>query len=188
MNRRNHFRVEILVPVKWRVLKDEETALVRKGLGDRILKNEQLPSPIEEYLEQVSPGSKDEQLFRTFQLLNNKLDYIIDQIISNKLGKESDHDDVTEISASGLKFVTLKRLDPGTLLKMNLIIPGTFQYQMDLIAEIVRAEEKDQGFVTAARFIHINEKDRDSIVKVVFQKQRKDIRKIKSGESEDELD
>ncbi|MFC1892403.1 PilZ domain-containing protein, partial [Thermodesulfobacteriota bacterium] len=150
--------------------------------------SEELPSPIDEYLEQVSPGSKDEQLFRAFQLINNKLDYIIEQIASNDLGSTGTQDDVIEISASGLKFVTREHLEPGSFLKMNLLMPGTFQYQMDFIAEVVRIEEIANGFITAAKFIQIKEEARDSIVKVVFQKQRKEIRNIKTGGNDNEHD
>jgi len=188
MNRRNHFRIEMSVPVKWQLLGEKEIALVKKGMGDSLFKSEELSSPIDEYLEQVSPGSKDEQLFRAFQLINNKLDYIIEQIASNDLGSTGTQDDVIEISASGLKFVTREHLESGSFLKMNLLMPGTFQYQMDFIAEVVRIEENANGFVTAAKFIQIKEEARDSIVKVVFQKQRKEIRNIKSGGNDNEHD
>ena len=123
MNRRDHFRIEMLVPVKWQVLNDKEIALVQKGLGENLFESEELPSPIDEYIEQLSPGSGDEPIFRAFQLLNNKLDYIIEQIDSNNRKSKGAKDDVIEISASGLKFVTGEHLETGIFLKMTLIMP-----------------------------------------------------------------
>ena len=188
VNRRNHFRVEILVPVKWQVLNEEETELVKKGLGNTLFRHDDLPSLIDEFLEQVPPGSNEEQLYRSLQLLNNKLDFIIDQIFSKSIDSAPGQDDVIEISASGLKFTTKEHLDIHTFLKMNLIMPGVFQYQMEFIAEVLRVDEKDNGFIIAARIVHIDEEARDSIVKVVFHKQRMDIRRQKANQGDNNVD
>ena len=187
-NKRTNFRVEILVPVNWETLNDEEIKLVKQGLGDSLFKEEELPGPIDEFIEQAGPGSKEEQLYRSLQHINNKLDFIIEQLASDSLDKQHRIDNVIDISASGLKFATDIQLGKGTLLKMKLILPGTFQYQMNLIAEVLRYEKIDNAFITAARIVYIDEEARDSIIKVVFQKQRKDIRKQKVLEEKVHVD
>ena len=179
-NRRSHFRVEILIPVKWRVLNREETELVEKGLGHSLFKKDGLPNPIDELLEQVTPGSNEEQIFRSLQLLNNKLDFIIEQILSESAESMPGRDDLIEISASGLKFGTREKVDVGEFLKMSLFMPGTIQYQIELVASTVRVEAFENGSIIAARIVHIDNDARDSIVKTVFQKQRSDIRRIKA--------
>lgn len=127
-------------------------------------------------MEEADPGSKEEQLYRCLQLINNKLDFIIDQTLLKSTENPSDLDDVIEISGSGLKFTSRKYVKPGTLLKMSLIMPETLQYQMEFIAEVVRGEEKGNSFINAVRILVVNEDTRDSIVQIVFQKQRKEIR------------
>ncbi|MBN1625123.1 MAG: PilZ domain-containing protein [Deltaproteobacteria bacterium] len=184
VNKRGHFRVEILVPVKWQVLNEEETEKVKNGTGSSLFRQEGLPGPIEEFLEQASPGSKEEQLYRSLQLLNNKLDFIIDQLLSRSIDGTLNRDDIIEISASGLKLRTTENIDIGAFLKINLIMPGTFQYQLELIVEVLRIEERSDGFIIAARIICIDDDAQDSIVKTVFQKQRMDIRRLKSSQED----
>ena len=70
----------------------------------------------------------------------------------------------------------------GSYLKMNLIIPGTVQYQIGLIAEALRVESKDSNFIIAAKIVYIDDEARDSIIKTVFQKQRIDIRRVKTDQ------
>jgi len=178
-NKRNHFRVEILVPVRWQILNNSEIEIFKNGGGDTLLKAGGLPNPIDDLIDQATPGSESEQLYRALKYINNKLDFIIDQQISASIGEQFPQDDVIEISASGLKFSTKENLDQGTLLKMSLILPGTFQYQMDFIAQTMRIERSAQGYVVAAKILHIAEDSRDSIINVVFQKQRLDIRNKK---------
>jgi c-di-GMP-binding flagellar brake protein YcgR len=178
-NRRNHFRVEILVPVRWQILNNNEIEIFKNGGGDTLLKTEGLPNPIDDLIDQATPGSESEQLYQALKYINNKLDFIIEEQMSASIGKQSSQDDVIEISASGLKFFTKEKLDQGNLLKMSLILPGTFQYQMDFIARTMRIEKNAQGYVVAAKFLHISDDSRDSIINVVFQKQRLDIRNKK---------
>ena len=181
-NRRDHFRVEIIVPAKWQLLNQQEIELVNEGLESVIFKTDGLPSPIDEILAQTAPGSEEEHMYHSLQFINNKLDFIIEQLLPNSMKSMTGQGDVFEISASGLKFICNENLEIGNLIKMNLILPGTFKYQMNFIAEVMRVEEKDIGFITAVRYTHINDDDRDSIIDVVFRKQRLDIRVQKSRE------
>ena len=108
-NRRNHFRAQILIPVKWRILSKGETELVKNGMGSNLFREHGLPGPIEEFLEQAPPGSKEEQMYRSLQLLNNKLDFIIEQVLSESIYKTSNQNEINDISASGLKFTSHER-------------------------------------------------------------------------------
>ena len=187
VNRRKYFRAEITVPARWRVLMDEEIKLVEKGMGSTLFKSADLPGPIDELMEEAVPGSKEEQLYRCLQLINNKLDFIIDQTLLKSTENPSDLDDVIEISGSGLKFTSRKYVKPGTLLKMSLIMPETLQYQMEFIAEVVRAEEKGNSFINAVKILVVKEDTRESIVQVVFQRQRKEIRMERNDQEDNGL-
>ena len=178
-NRRKYFREEIIVPAQWQTLTDHEIELVKNGFGDTLFKGGNLPSPIDELMEQTPPGSDEEFLYRCLQLINNKLDFIIDQIFLKPGERRPKRGEVVDLSGSGLKFRSQDRLEAGTFLKLNLIVPGTFQYQLNLIIETMRFEERRDGFIIAAKIVDISEEDRDAIIKVVLQKQRNDIRKKK---------
>lgn len=181
-NRRDHFRVEMVVPVKWKILNNEEIQIVKNGMGDSLFKQGGVPSPIDNFLDEATPGSKDEQLYLTLKLLNNKLDFIIEELIFRSMENLPGHDNVIEISASGLKFTSFEKLSKGTLLKMELVMPGIIQYNMELIAEILRVAKDNDVFINAARIVSIKDDARDSIVKIVFQRQRIDIRNKKKPE------
>ncbi len=183
-NRREYYRTEVTVPAKWRVLDEKEKELAKKGLGLTLLGRSSITSPIDELLEQSSPGSEEEQLYRCLQLLNSKLDFVIEHMFFGSTDSATWSDRIVEVSGSGFQLLTRKKLNSGTLLLVELIMPGTFRYQMELIGEVMRAKAKDNGFVTAVRIIDIDEESRDAIVKIVFQKQRQDIRKGKVDQDE----
>lgn len=184
-NRREHFRVEITIPVSWKILTDDEIDILTKGMGDTLFKQSGIPSPIESFLDEVPKGSKDEQLFLALQLLNNKLDFIIEQILSSRSFDKNSNAKIMEISASGLKFASEEKFKEGTLLKMELMMPGIVEYDLELITEILRAAKKGDQYINAARIVHMKDNARDSIIKLVFQKQRMDIRNKKNLEDLD---
>ncbi len=182
INKRDHFRVEITVPVKWKLLSEDEIELVKNGMGNALFKQCGLPSPIDAFLEETPKGSKDEQLFQALKLLNNKLDYIIEQILSRPACDSKGQDNIIEISASGLKFASEEEFKEGALLKMEMIMPAVVQYNIELITEILRATKKRGKNIYATRIVCIRDDAHDSIIKMVFQKQRIDIRNRKSPE------
>jgi hypothetical protein len=55
---------------------------------------------------------------------------------------------------------------------------------MEFIAGIVRVEENGEGHIVAANILEIDEETRDAIIKVVFQKQRMEIRQEKGAREE----
>lgn len=182
MNRRKFYRGKITVPARWQPLTEEDSRLVFDGKGSELFKQADLLNPLDEMLERAEPGTSEKQILRCLQLLNNKLDFIIEQIFLKERETPPSRGDVIEISGSGLKFTSEKLLQKGTLLMMNLILPGTFEFQLELISEVLRSEDVGGGFVIAAKILEIREETRDEIIKVVLQKQRKEIRTGKTNQ------
>ena len=176
-NRRKYYRARIVLPASWDVLDDEQAALVKQGMGSSLLERAVCPSPIDEFLSQAAPGSQEERLYRCMQLLNNKLDFLIERALSGPDEDRISLDDVIEISGSGLKFLTHESLSQGDVLRMNIVIPETFLYRMEFLAEVLRVESQGSGHLVAARIVAIDEDARDAIVQAVFRKQRQSIRR-----------
>lgn len=175
-NRRKYYRAEIVLPVSWEVLDPDQKALVEQGQGATLLNKGRLMSPIDEYLAKADPGSEEKHIYRCLQLVNNKLDFIIDQLM-NRSRLQRPMDDVIEISGSGLKFLTDDPLAGGDVLRMELLMPESFHYHMELLAEVVRVEPvEDHQYRVAAGIVAIDEECRDAIVQAVFKKQRQEIR------------
>jgi hypothetical protein len=179
-NRRKYYRARITLPVSWERLDEEARRLVEQGQGARLLRKGGLANPIDEYLAQAEPGSEERRIYRCLQLVNNKLDFLIDQLV-NRCERERPLDDVIEISGSGLKFITREPLSVGDLLRMDLLMPESFHYQMELLAEVVRVEEEEDASQVAAGIVAIDEEFRDAIVQAVFRKQRQEIREDRSS-------
>lgn len=175
-NRRAYYRAQISIPLKWRILLPEEGRIVRQGLGTNLFRDSGVPNPIDEFLEQAAPGSNEEKLYRSLQLMNNKLDFLIEHAFLHPDQSSPLRGDVIDISGSGLKFICRDHIPIGSLLKMDLVMPTTSRYQLELISEVVRIETQTGGYTVACRIIEIDEAARESIVNVVFQKQRKEIR------------
>jgi hypothetical protein len=177
-NKRNYFRVGISIPVRWRILNETETDLIKKGGGCSLLTQNVFKTQIDEMPVKTS-SIRNDQIDHSLQLLNIKLDYIINMMLNDSVSATED-DRVVEISASGLKFLTAEKIDPGIFLKMDLLIPGSPHFQVELIAEVLRVENMANDYLIAANIIWIDDEAREFIVKMSFEKQRIDIRRIKT--------
>ena len=81
-NRRKYYRARIVLPVSWELLDSDAKILVEEGHGATLLKKGGLMSPIDEYLSQAEPGTEEKRIYRCLQLVNNKLDFVIDRIVN----------------------------------------------------------------------------------------------------------
>jgi hypothetical protein len=180
--------MELNIPAKWQTLTDEESKLVREGYGSQLFRRYHFATPLDELLEQVDPGSPEEKLYRCVQLINNKLDFIIDQMQQEPSDSLSAPAEIVEMSGSGLRFICREYLPEGGLLKMDLVIPDSYYHQVELIVEVVRVQRIDDGFITAVNIIEVDEADRDSIVKVVFDRHRRKLRGTRSDEEGIQVD
>jgi hypothetical protein len=183
-NRRGFYRAEIRIPLKYRVLFPEEVIAVRQGSGKSLFRGGRMGSPMDDLVQQATPGSDNEHLYRCFQILNNKLDFLIEEVFLRPDGSAPMRGDLIDISGSGLKFACRDHVSIGSLLKLDLIIPATAQYQLEMVAEVVRVEARQGGYIMACHIKEIEEACRESIIQVVFQKQRSDIRNAR-GDQED---
>jgi len=183
-NRRDYFRVDILIPVKWQLLNNAEINLVKDGLGSSLLSESRFKSPLEQIEDDV-PDEEDEHIQRSLHILNRKLDLIINMLLSQSQPSSS-KDNILEISGSGLKFKTTEKIDPGAFLKMNLVIPGTPPFQLELISETVRVEKTETGYLIASKIVCIDDDARDYIIKMIFQRQRVEIRRSKTSQEADD--
>jgi hypothetical protein len=175
INKRNYFRVELVLPVQWRELNSYETELVKNDSGCNLISRNLFQMETQKSL----TSNKEDHVSHAFQALNNKLNFIINSMSgSDQLPSD---DRIVEISASGLKFRTKNNPGTGAFLRMSLIFPGLHHLQLDVITETMRIQKFDDGYLIAANILCIDENARDFLVKMIFEKQRADIRRKKTG-------
>ena len=175
-NKRNYFRVELILPVKWRMLDFDEIELVKKGQGCNLLTRNLFKN---ERLGEATGTKKDDHVSGDFKKLNDKLDFIINTIFCES-EPNSALDRIVEISASGLKLKTKSDISIGALLNMSVLFSGSSYLQIELIAETMRTQKVDNDYLIAANIICIDDDTKDFLTKMIFQKQRFDIRRIKT--------
>jgi len=187
-NRREYARAKVRLFARFRVLDRGEEEGVKTGTVGSRLRGGRSIGPLEELVEQIAPGSVDEPLLRCLQFINNKIDFIIDEITSRGKAGMSEPGEVTEISGSGFSLDCDIRLSRGQLLNVDLIMPSAIQYRIELVAKVVRVNEAQQEpgqdrrrFSVSARFVEIDEESRESIIKAVFSRQRERIRIERTG-------
>jgi hypothetical protein len=182
INKRSYFRVELVLPVKWRVLNSDEIDLIQNGSGSNLLQQNLFQAEIHEDL----ALNKEDHGTRALQTLNDKLNFIINTMSGSDPLPSDDR--IVEISASGLKFRTKNNPGPGAFLKMDLSFQGFPHLHMGIITEAMRIQKSGNEYLIAANILCIDENERDLLIKMIFQKQRTDIRRKKTGTETDSDD
>lgn len=192
-NRREYLRTDVLISARLRALTQEELSLLEQGDVNSVMEGNVFTSPIDEIIDQVPTGSKEETLYRCLKMMDKKLNFVIEQMTTPPDQPGRTLNDVVELSGSGLKFLSETAYSENTLLKIDLIMPGTFEFKVTLIAKVIRTDKlkpKGKGglgpFAVAVHFTEIDEKARDAIIETIFRKQRKLIRLEKEKKKEEE--
>ncbi len=189
-NRREYLRTDVLISARIRVLNQEELSLLEQG-DTTILEGNVFSSPIDEIIDQVPTGSKEETLYRCLKMMDKKLNFVIEQMTTPPDQPGRALNEIVELSGSGLRFLSETSYPENTPLKIDLIMPGTFEFKVTLIAKVIRIDKREttgragtESYSIAAHFTEIDEKARDAIIETIFRKQRKLIRLEKERKGE----
>ena len=181
-NRREFVRAKVSFPAKIKILQGDDLECVKKGLGLTLFRGEGQPDPLEEFISTMTPSPQTNILYQCFKNLNNKLDFIIQEMTLPSKDKQESFREVVELSGSGFKFLSPEPISQGAIAKVDLILPSTVEFRVELIAEVIRCETDDSNGknTVVAKILEIDEVARDAIIESVFKKQRKVIRKEKA--------
>lgn len=189
-NRREYLRTDVLISARIRVLNQEELSLLEQG-DTTILEGNVFSSPIDEIIDQVPTGSKEETLYRCLKMMDKKLNFVIEQMTTPPDQPGRTLNEIVELSGSGLRFLSETSYPENTPLKIDLIMPGTFEFKVTLIAKVIRIDKREttgragtESYSIAVHFTEIDEKARDAIIETIFRKQRKLIRLEKERKGE----
>ncbi|HDZ24061.1 MAG TPA: PilZ domain-containing protein [Desulfobacteraceae bacterium] len=189
-NRREYLRTDVLISARIRVLNQEELSLLEQG-DTTILEGNVFSSPIDEIIDQVPTGSKEETLYRCLKMMDKKLNFVIEQMTTPPDQPGRALNEIVELSGSGLRFLSETFYPENTPLKIDLIMPGTFEFKVTLIAKVIRIDKREttgragtESYSIAVHFTEIDEKARDAIIETIFRKQRKLIRLEKERKGE----
>ncbi len=122
----------------------------------------------------------DPTLVRVIKDIYEKLDMILGLLKQKDIitGEQRSEGICLDISGVGLRLTCNKKVDKGTVLKLTISPPGTPQFTVIALGEVVRitetGNEKNQkdSHELAIEFIAINEDDKEEIIGYTFKRQR----------------
>lgn len=85
------------------------------------------------------------------------------------------------LSASGIRFVTTEPVSEGDFTELRLHLKDGGGGPIDILGFVIRASRppgREEGTEIAVRFRHIEEGDRNRIIRYIFSRQRETIRSI----------
>ncbi len=186
--RREFFRIHDRIPLELRRITREEFL----ELQDMIRYNStQVLDRLHElyFLEpHGEPKDEDDQVHTYMQVINRKLDMIIEILGKPPAGENysSVHTDVN-VSGAGIQFTCDVPLSEGDFVELKVIVP-VFPYpKITCLCQVVRIEknpeDRGRGNRVALKFMVINEKDQDILINYIFLKERQYLREKKETAS-----
>jgi hypothetical protein len=181
--RRSFFRIHDCLAVEFRQITPEDFTKLKDVIQYNSI---QTIDKIEETRLLADKGLKggNEELCAYMRIMNKKLDTILSLLSQSQYG-ETYHNVQTEIilSGSGVQFESHIGLRAGDYTELKIVVP-VFPYpKIAILCQVVRVESLQRDAVDAFRiameFLVINEKDRDLLIKYIFEKEREYLRQKK---------
>lgn len=163
---REFSRVDAHVPFEVRVVPAEERAGIkaRTSGGTSFAETHALPE------------LQDKILAEWIKAMNSKLDAIVNMLTFQREGFGSMPFGHVNISGGGLGFFSKEKYNMGDTVEMKIILPMMPPVALFLYGEVVKSERLTNSYMTATRFVAMDEEVQDEVVKFVFRRQREILR------------
>jgi hypothetical protein len=126
---------------------------------------------------QVPPEIEDKQLADWLKMLDAKLDAILRLLVSDREGVSCLPYSMVNICGGGMRFSSPIPFSTGDLLEMKILLPLAPPISLHLYGEVVTVGRGQRGDDVSVRFVDIDDRSREEIVRFVFEKQRDILRK-----------
>lgn len=168
-NRREYSRVDVYIPVSFRLVPDEERQLVKSRIsGEAVLADFHQIPPLEHHPQR-----------EWMNLLNAKLDMIIEILTLQSEGFHSLPFKFVTLSGSGMSFSSQQGFSPGDLLEIKMMLTLHKPAALYLYGEVVKVQRQTSGHFIAVCFKQIDDDIRDRIVQFAFEKERELLRECR---------
>ena len=164
-NKREYARLEIQIPIEIGVIPPDGRNNIQGGTG----KNEPIPLP-------APPAVEDPLLSDWLKYINAKMDAILKLIDVQPRNVPNTTFKTEDISGEGLSFISPDKFSIGDLLEVKIPYPAAMPPFLYLQGEVVQSQERPDGYLTALRFVSIDDFVRDKIIRFVFEKEREILR------------
>lgn len=165
-NRREFKRVDVYIPIEFRLVPEEERRFVKSRLSDEIA--------LADFHRMPLPEKQPQQEW--IVILNAKLDRIIQALTLQFKGFHVLPLKFVTISGNGLSFSSPSGFAPGDLLEIKMMLNSYKPAAFYIYGEVVKAERQAGGYLIAVSFRMTDEGIRDHIIRFVFETEREMLR------------
>lgn len=181
-DRREYFRIKDRLAIEVRAISDEEFLQLENTIRYNPTQVIDKVYDMHFLRESISSDEREKnQVLSYLVMIDKKLDMLVDLLYKPKKDElfHSSYMEV-EICGNGVKFFTDLEIHEGDYAEIRIVIPRFPNPKITALAQILRGEEclvngmKYQEII--ARFIVINEEDRDLLINYIFVKERERLR------------
>lgn len=163
-NSRQYSRINTYMPFEVRLLSNDEQDLKsRISTDDIIIDSLQLPE------------LENKKLQQWLTNINTKLD----MLLSSQSEKFCEMNfKALNISASGMRFVSKERFEPGDMLEVKIVLHVNPHKILYLVAAVIRVEQisfKINNYNIAVKFLEMTEEIKSELLKYDFRRQKEVI-------------
>lgn len=171
LNRREYTRVDAYIPLEYRRISDEQHEPLKSRIsGEVMLANFNIMPPLENH-------SQMEYL----NILNQKLDTIIQMMALQSEGFHSLSFKFVSLSGSGMQFSSQQFFSLGDILEFKMILTLYEPAAIYVYGEVVRVGRQSSGYFVNVRFTEIADTIQDKIINFIFEMERKMLRESHDG-------
>ena len=165
-NKREFSRVDAHFPLEIRLVPAEEMQSIRCRAEGKGIPSIKLP-----------PDVDDPVLAEWLKLLHVKIDAVLRLISLSGEACESSPYKTQNISGGGISFTSPENFALGDIVEIKVPNAEILSQSLCLYGEVMHSEKKkDDGWLTAVRFIVLDDMLRDEIVRFVFEREREILR------------
>lgn len=174
-DKRTHVRIKDQVLLRFRSVDAEEYAkteqLCRHGMDSPWLATDTLSASrkIDLYIQRIR--EKDDILANILEAFDQKLNHILNILMTHRANGAPDEPYAVELSAAGMAFNHQSPVPQGQVLEMDIGLLPERSF-LRCYGRVMRCDDDQRGgFAIAVEFIYINNVDQDRLIEHVFKKQ-----------------
>jgi len=181
-DRREYFRIKDRLAIEVRVISDEEFLQLENTVRYNPTQTIDKAYDMHFMKECISSDEKEKnQILSYLVMIDKKLDMLVDFLYKPQKNElfHSSYMEV-EVSGSGIKFFTDLEIQEGDYAEIRIVIPRFPHPKITALAQVIRGKEclvnGNKYREIIARFVVINEEDRDLLINYIFVKDRERLR------------
>ena len=181
-DRRDYFRIKDRLAVEVRIITDDEFLQLENPIRYNPTQVIDKAYDMHFVKESMSNDEKEKsQIFAYLQMIDKKLDMLVDILCKPQKDELYHHSYAeVEISGNGIKFISDLALQGGDYIELRIVIPRFPYPKITALGQVLKSEGYTTNdtayYMVVARFIVINEEDRDLLISYVFMKERERLR------------